>query len=227
MLLYLPPETLLHILSFLDLPDLTSVARAYPELSVLAEDPLLHRERLRTITPSRVSHSLFALSPAGLPLRPTVADLVHRGIMRGMGIERRWRAGHYFSSPHMVNQYETSLRLQWTHARDVLAHTLRARSPGTRETFYRTRVLPCEAPAPAVSARLVSTVRRLRWALQRDRLARFVRDRSEAVGRGQGGVVAWLERSGRAALWREDERVRLAVCPGIRGIVKFYEGLAR
>ncbi|KAI0828853.1 hypothetical protein BC628DRAFT_1171443 [Trametes gibbosa] len=228
MLLYLPPETLLHILSFLDLPDLTCLSRAYPELLSLAEDPLLHRERLRTITPSRVSHSLFALSPAGLPLRPTVADLVHRGIMRGMGIERRWRAGLYYSSPHMVKQYETSRRLQWTHARDVLLNTLRARSPGTQETFYRTRVLPREAsaaPAPAVSARLVSTVRRLRWALERDRLARFVRDRSAVVG--QGGVVAWFERTGRGALWREDERVRLAVCPGIKGIVKYYEGLTR
>lgn len=124
----------------------------------------------------------------------------------------------------MVRQYECSLRLQWTHARDVLAHSLCARSPGARETFYHTRVLPRETSAAPVSARLVSTVRRLRWALQRDRLARFVKDRSEMVEKG--GAVAWLESKGRAALWRENERVRLAVCPGIKGIVKFYEQLA-
>ncbi|EIW64170.1 uncharacterized protein TRAVEDRAFT_61880 [Trametes versicolor FP-101664 SS1] len=224
MLLYLPPETLLDILSYLDLPDLTCLAQAYPELAQLAEDPLLHRKRLLVVAPSRVSHSLFGQSTAGVPLRPTVSDLVHRGILRGMGIERRWRAGLYFSSPHMVKQYECSLRLQWTHARDVLAHSLRARSPAARETFYHTRVLPRETSAAPVSARLVSTVRRLRWALQRDRLARFVKDRSEMVEKG--GAVAWLESTGRAALWRENERVRLAVCPGIKGIVKFYEQLA-
>ncbi|KAI0334080.1 hypothetical protein GY45DRAFT_1318952 [Cubamyces sp. BRFM 1775] len=225
MLLYLPPETLLYILSFLDLPDLKCLAQAYPALAPLVEDPVLHRERLRIVAPSRVSHSLFGQSASGVPLRPTVPELVHRGIIRGLGVERRWRAGLYFCSSHMVNQYEVSLRLQWTHARDVVSHTLRARSPAARETFYHTRVLPRDASAAPVSAPLVSTVRRLRWALQRDRLARLVKDRCEMVK--DGGIVAWLEGKGRVALWRENERVRLAVCPGIKGIVKFYEGLAR
>ncbi|KAI0778963.1 hypothetical protein BD413DRAFT_513124 [Trametes elegans] len=224
MLLYLPLEILLYILSFLDLPDLTCLARAYPELSQLVEDPLLHRERLRVVAPSRVSHSLFGRSPSGVPLRPTVPDLVHRGIMRGMGVERRYRAGMYFHTTSMVKQYELAVRLQWTHARDVLSHTLRARSPAARETFYHTRVLPREASAAPVAAPLVSTVRRLRWALRRDRLARFVKDRSEMVK--HGGVVVWLEGKGRVAVWRENERVRLALCPGIRRIVNFYEGLS-
>ncbi|KAI0640075.1 hypothetical protein C8Q77DRAFT_106117 [Trametes polyzona] len=221
MLLYLPAETLLYILSYLDLPDLTSLARAYPQLAQLVEDPILHRERLRVIAPSRISHSLFGQGPSGTPLRPSVADLVHRNILRGMGIERRWRSGLYFSSSHMVKQYEIALRLKWTLARDVLSHTLRNRSPATQDTFYHTRVLPHETSAAPVSARLVSTVRRLRWALQRDRLARLVRDRSEMVEKG--GVVAWLQGKG---LWRENERLRLAVCPGVKGMIKFYEGLA-
>ncbi|KAI0652511.1 hypothetical protein C8Q79DRAFT_899009 [Trametes meyenii] len=225
MLLYLPSELLLYILSFLDLPDMTCLARAYPELAQLVEDPLLHRERLRIIAPSRVSHSLFGQSSSGVPLRPTVPDLVHRGIIRGMGVERRWRAGLYFYSSHMVSQYEVSLRLQWRHARDVLAHTLRTRSPGAQETFYHTRILPREASSSHVSPSLVSSVRRLRWALQRDRLARLVKDRAEMVK--DGGVVAWLEGKGGTAVWRENERVRLALCPGIKGIVKFYEGLSR
>ncbi|KAI8990693.1 hypothetical protein BD414DRAFT_413930 [Trametes punicea] len=225
MLLYLPPEVLLYILSFLDLPDLACLARAYPELETLVEDPVLHRERLRVVAPSRVSHALFGRSPSGLQLRPTIPDLVHRGIMRGIGIERRWRTGSYFYSTHMVKQYEISLRLQWTHARDVVSHVLRARSPAARETFYHTRVLPRDASAAHVSPSLVSTVRRLRWALQRDRLARLVRDRCHIVK--NGGVADWLEGKGRAALSRENERVRLALCPGIKNIVRFYEGLAR
>ncbi|KAL7285075.1 hypothetical protein PYCCODRAFT_1436872 [Trametes coccinea BRFM310] len=225
MLLYLPPEILLYILSYLDLPDLVCLARAFPELTPLVEDPILHRERLRIITPSRVAHALFGRSPAGDSLRPTVPDLVHRGIIRGIGVERRWRSGLYFQSPLIVRQYEIALRLQWTHARDVVSHTLRTRSPAARETFYHTRILPREASAAPVSAPLVSTVRRLRWALQRDRLARLVKDRCELVK--NGGVVAWLEGKGRSALTRENERVRLALCPGIKEIVKFYEGLSR
>ena len=118
MLLYLPPETLLYIcewgvecprhveligsymypVSFLDVPDLACLAEACPELQPLIEDPVLRRERLLVVAPSRVSHSLFGTSTAGLPLRPTLPDLIHRGIMRGMGIERRWRDGLYFSS---------------------------------------------------------------------------------------------------------------------------------
>ena len=70
-------------------------------------------------------------------------------------------------------------------------------------------------------------MRRLRWALQRDRLAHFVKDRSEMVKDGNGGLMKWLEGNGRVVMWRENERLRLALCPGIKGIVRFYEGLAR
>ena len=42
-----------------------------------------------------------------------------------------------------------------------------------------------------------------------------------------GGLVKWLEGEGRAIMWREDERMRLALCPGIKGIVRFYEGLSQ
>ena len=84
--------------SFLDLPDLASLAEAYPALVPLVNDPILNHERLWIVAPSRVSHSLFGTSSAGLPFRPTFPDLVHRGIIRGLGIERRWRDGLYVSS---------------------------------------------------------------------------------------------------------------------------------
>ena len=126
----------------------------------------------------------------------------------------------------MVRQYENSMRLQWTHARNVVSHALRTRSsPNARSTFYRSRVLPRDTSAAEVSPPLVSAVRRLRWALQRDRLAHFVKDRSEMAK--NGGLTKWLEGNGRAVMWRENERLRLALCPGIKGIVKFYEGLTQ
>ena len=208
----------------------------------------MNHERLWVVGPSRVSHSLFGTDDAGLPLRPSIPELVHRNIMRGLGIERRWRDGMYFSSStvrsmlqncsvsspncivcvllKMVRQYECASRLQWTHARTVLAHSLRTRSsPAARDAFYHTRVLPRDTSSMHVAAPLVSAVRRLRWAIQRDRLAHFVKDRSEMAK--TGGLIKWLERNGHSVMSRENERVRLAVCPGIRGIVKYYEGLAR
>jgi hypothetical protein len=121
MLLDIPPEITLHIrmfeyschlnlffsdsshylVSFLDLPDLAALSHVSPSLAKLCSDPVLHRFRLLVVAPSRLSHSLFGQSPQGLALRPTVSDLVNRGVLRGLGIVRRWRAGSYFYSPHV------------------------------------------------------------------------------------------------------------------------------
>lgn len=222
-----PPEILLHILSFLDLPDLTNISRAYPELAPLTEDPLLHHTRLHVVAPSRVSHLLFGQNTAGVPLRPTVADLVHRGIMRGLGIEWKWRAGMYFYSQHMVKQYEMSLLLQRTHAADVVSSSLRRRSSASLSNVYSARVLPNESlPSPSViSTSLIPTMRRLQWSIQKDRLARCVKDRADMAR--TGGAVVWLEGRGRTVMRREHERVRLALCPGIKGTITFYENLDR
>ncbi|KAI1793088.1 hypothetical protein LXA43DRAFT_1093000 [Ganoderma leucocontextum] len=222
MLLNLPPEILLYI----HLPDLRSLALVFPELTPLVDDPILNRERLWVVGPSRVSHSLFGTNPAGLRLRPSIPELVHRNIMRGLGIERRWRDGLYIGSSTMVRQYECASRLQWTHARTILSHSLRTRaSPAAREAFYHTRVLPRDMSRMHVAAPLVSAVRRLRWAIQRDRLAHLVKDRSEMAK--NGGLMKWLESNRHTVMSRENERVRLAVCPGIKGIVRYYEGLTR
>jgi hypothetical protein len=58
----------------------------------------MHTHRLRVVSPSRVNHHLFGKSPQGHALRPTVIDLVRRGVMRGLDLERRWRVGAYFYS---------------------------------------------------------------------------------------------------------------------------------
>ena len=88
----------LSTVSFLDLPDLAVLARVVPALMHLTTDPVLHTYRLRIVSPSRVNHKLFGVSPQGHTLRPTLVDLVHRGVIKGLGIERRWRIGGYFYS---------------------------------------------------------------------------------------------------------------------------------
>lgn len=125
-LLGFPPEILLHIrtqtesrtcayqlterlkVSYLDVPDLALIARVVPDLASLTSDPVLHRYRLLIVSPSRVSHNLFGKGPQGIAFRPTVPDLVHRGVLRGHGIERQWRMGAYFYSKSVSHSRKTS-----------------------------------------------------------------------------------------------------------------------
>jgi hypothetical protein len=78
-------------------------------------------------------------------------------------------------------------------------------------------------------------MRQLKWSIQRDRLARMVRDAACVGGNngksdegddhgGSGVLAAWIEANGKGIV-QDGERVRLALCPGIRKIVGFYEGL--
>ncbi|KAF8203953.1 hypothetical protein BJ912DRAFT_919936 [Pholiota molesta] len=99
-----PPEILLHILSYLDLPDLALIAQVVPELEPLTSDPVLHRYRIFIVT-------------ARQALRPTVSDLVHRGVLRG--IDRQWRTGAYFYSKSAIIQYENGRELsrRWHRTR--------------------------------------------------------------------------------------------------------------
>ena len=95
------PDSFLSTVSFLDLPDLAVLAQVVPALMHLTTDPVLHTYRLKIVSPSRVNHKLFGVSPRGHALRPTLVDLVHRGVIKGLGIERRWRMGGYFYSPNV------------------------------------------------------------------------------------------------------------------------------
>ena len=89
----------IHLVSYLDLPDLTLLASLGSRaLASLTADPVLHFQRLWVISPSRLNHHLFGRSKEGHFLRPSVGELVRRGVMRGLGIERRWRMGIYFYS---------------------------------------------------------------------------------------------------------------------------------
>ena len=67
-------------------------------------------------------------------------------------------------------------------------------------------------------------MRKLKWCLQRDRLAKVFKVSGVPVGIG-----AWLDRrdsEGRKVV-QEGEKLRLAVCPNIRTKVGFYERLGK
>jgi len=225
-----PPEILLHILSFLDLPDLAVLARVVPALMHLTTDPVLHTYRLRIVSPSRLNHKLFGVSPQGHTLRPTLVDLVHRGVIKGLGIERRWRMGGYFYSLNSIIQYENMRSLSRRHASNVLAVQLRRRTTnGTASNSLQilcsTHIFPdVESSSLNVARSLLPTMRKLKWCLQRDRLAKVFKVSGVSVGIG-----AWLDRrdsEGRKVL-HEDEKLRLAVCPNIKTKVGFYERLGK
>jgi len=75
-------------------------------------------------------------------------------------------------------------------------------------------------------------MRQLKWSIQRDSLAKKVRDgacvggKASADDQGEGGLAAWIEAKGKGII-QDGERVRLALCPGIRKIVGLYEALGR
>lgn len=83
-------------------------------------------------------------------------------------------------------------------------------------------VLPdVESCSSRISYSLLPVIHRLKWSLKRDRLAKIYRDKELS----NSGPRGWFE--GKAqSLYVEGERVRLAICPGVRRLKSFYEGLS-
>ncbi|KAF9454156.1 hypothetical protein P691DRAFT_770865 [Macrolepiota fuliginosa MF-IS2] len=227
-LLDIPPEVLLFICSYLDLPDLACLAQAVPSLDAITSDPILHLQRLRIVYPSRVNHSLFGTSPDGHGLRPSVGDLVHRGVIRGLNIERRWRTGLYFYSCDSITQYERGRSLTKKHVSHVLSVQLNKRLPSPASAFrslHAALVLPdVESSSTNISRTLLPIVHRLKWCIRRDQLARSFKSGPYATPAGRVALWAWLEDKGRGIV-QDGERLRLAICPGVRAKVYFYEAL--
>lgn len=269
MLLTLPEEILLHIctfsvtnatttlrltriaVSFLDIPDLAALSHVSKKLALLTADPVLHRTRLRVVTPSRIQHSLFGRSPEGILFRPSIPELVHRGVMRGLQIERRLRTGEYLYSPYAsadfslfcvahassqaAKQYQNSLRIQQIHTKILLSAYLRTRlSPPTAlKLLHYSHILPdVESSILSVSRSLLPVVHKLKWSIQKDNTSRVIRahtfssmNPSEFVHPFAGGFGTWAELKG-TYIFGDSERVRLALCPDVRKMIKFYEEMA-
>ncbi|ESK90939.1 f-box domain-containing protein [Moniliophthora roreri MCA 2997] len=227
-----PAEIVLYIFSYLDLPDLAILSQLSARLAILTSDPALHKNRLRIIAPSRVQHSLFAQGPQGISLRPTILDLVHRGVVKGLGIERRWRDGSYFYSQRSIMLYEASIKLSRRHAGHVVSTVLRQRTQSSNDvilkTLHATHVLPEECSSLRVSRILLPVMRKLQWSFQRDKLSRSFRDGTVHVYSMPGKSAnfgKWAESRGKGIV-QDGERVRLALCPGdVRKKVGFYESL--
>lgn len=222
------------------------MAQLSPILADLAADPVLHQNRVRIVAPSRVKHSLFATSSQGIALRPTIKDLISRGVVRGFGIERRLRMGAYFYSrnvmfftqnsgynsenhrviPQSIVQYENGLRLARRHASDVISTQLRRHSARDKFMNSISHVLPdTESASPTISRMLLPAIHQLKWSIQRDRISRLVK--FEFFGSPNGvSFGSWYEKRGHGII-EDGERVRLAICPDVKKTVKFYEGLTQ
>jgi len=226
----IPQEVMLDIFSYLDLPDLAALVQASPVLASLAFDPVLHRNRLKITAPARVRHSLFRVGPNGIPLRPTIGDLVHRDIIRGLSIERRWRTGLCFNSRSSVLLYESGLRLARRHVSDVISMQLKRRAAPPSNflnSLHSSRILPdVESSSLTVSKSLLPVMHQLKWSLQRDEFSKMIKVGFCGLSDGTTDFGAWLEKRGRGIV-QDVERVRLAICPDIRKMITFYEDLER
>ncbi|KAK2461408.1 hypothetical protein APHAL10511_005871 [Amanita phalloides] len=225
--LTLSQEVVLHIFSYLDLPDLAAVAEALPFLAALTTDPVLHSYRLTIVTPARLKHSLFSTDSHGLPLRPTIGDLAQRGVIRGLNVEQRWRMGQYIYTMNSIKQYENGRKLSRKHAGVVVSRQLGRRLGAPPDQAFKqlhdSHVLPdIESSSPNVSRSLLPIMHKLKWSLQRASISRALNARIAFIS--TKGMGEWLEEKGRC-MFSDHERVRLAICPNIDKMIRFYESL--
>ena len=139
-----------------------------------------------------------------------------------------------------MKQFETSQRLQRTRVVRVLTVHIQhmcASQSAALQSLHTARVLPDEeGNSPAVARSLLPIMRRLKWSIRRDILAKKVRaregregesDSSELEMKGPAGaLLLWLEGKGRG-LWKEHERLRLAICPSITKNIRYCESLGK
>lgn len=221
MLLELPREVLYYILTFLDIPDLNNLSAISPVLREVASDAGLHRLRVHVTTPSRINHSLFSDDN----IRPTIPDLIQRGVMSGVSLHARWRFGLYLYSDQSVKSYWSIRRINTAFAKRSVNNMLQTRSSssfGSNVRITPSMVLPDFKPGipTHISSNLFPIMRVLKWKLLRDQVAKIHRD----VGR-KHLTQDWLENTVRS--YPEHERLRLAVCPDVRKLTLYFERLAR
>src|ERR1700733_7977951 len=114
--------------------------------------------------------------------------------------------------PQSVKQYETGIRLQRRQTRTILSSHLDRLSSVTGpctslQTLHQSHILPdVESSSLAISRSLLPVMRKLKWSLQKDRLAKILRDHTwigtgaaAAAGRvsGLAGFGEWLDTKGK------------------------------
>ncbi|KAJ7597479.1 hypothetical protein C8J56DRAFT_920187 [Mycena floridula] len=220
----LPAEILLHICSYLDVPDLASLGQLSLGFAKLTTDPVLHKHRILVIAPSRVHHSLFGQGPQGDALRPTVGELVHRNVLRGLNIERRFRNGEYIYTKRSIDQYEAALivdRRITTRIIEKQIKFLRQRSSAPEKLLqglHKSYIYPdVESSSLSISRSLLPAMRALKWAFRKDILSQ------QLSATGSGDLRNWLDRRGKIV--QDVERVRLAISPGVTHLIRLYEEL--
>jgi hypothetical protein len=219
----LPPEVLLQIITYLDIPDLHTLTLTTAPLRRLACDPLLHLRRLHNVPPLlswKLSHrpSRRDLAPPNASIWLSRTHVLSRSISRSLV---RIRVSHALSmrppaadlmrrgvlprgysvvSPGLM---AASLDVQRRRVRDVVGRKLERR-PSVGNLVQR-HILPEECGRPgAVSPVLVEARKGVMRERLKDRLRRWVEGRA---------VVAQRERN-------SDEVVALAEGVSVRALVR-------
>lgn len=114
------------------------------------------------------------------------------------------------------------------HVSHVLSVQLNKRMPSPASAYkslHTTLILPdVESSSTKFSRTLLPVVRRLKWCIQRDQLARNFKTVPYANAHDRVAFCTWLEERGRGIV-QDGERIRLAVCPDLKRRVRFYETL--
>lgn len=83
----------------------------------------------------------------------------------------------------------------------------------------------------SVSRSLLPVVHKLKWSIQKDNMSRIIRAHTFSANTSKsphpfnGAFGVWAEVKG-SSIFGESERVRLALCPDVRKMIRFYEDMA-
>lgn len=133
-----------------------------------------------------------------------------------------------------MTQYEYGLRLNQQHKKVVLSGHLQRRLhvPSTLKSLHDTLVLPdVESSTLSISRTLLPIVHKLKWSIKKDKLAKIIRGSmcgamadSRSLQSCSGCLGPWIERQGQR-IFGDTERVRFALCPDVRKMIRFYESM--
>ncbi|KAH8925027.1 hypothetical protein BT69DRAFT_1295951 [Atractiella rhizophila] len=197
----------MQVLSFLDIPDLHILSSASKHFYFLSRDIALHKRRITIVTPYILAH--------WAPSRPTPLDIIRRGgPIKGLELERRWCIeGGYIYSLSSQRQYNASLRLRTSLLKRTLKHHLATRP---KSSNIPPSILPDENKR--VAMRLLPALVSLKKERGKDETKRGLRGLKRVEEVWKGGMAGWDDKN---------ERVRLAIVPGVRKFVRFFEDLSK